>query len=126
MGLSLAISNGKSAFIWTCDNLLLLDLPPFSDCTVHQLVQLSNRLPEDLCLGLDRQAGRFHIFQVSDAVILDGRKASIIQNTSALNVADNPSGETFEAQGEQTRQRRISHPTGDLFVIHRVLAIEPS
>jgi hypothetical protein len=110
---TLVIRDGRSAFVFPENGteLILVQLPRFRDCTVHQMLEVANRLPKDFALLLDTKAGCFRILQVADASFLDSLKCGVTKGSSTPNMAHDSSGEIFETQSDQRQLGRTKSET---------------
>jgi len=67
----------------------LLALPRLSDCSVNHLFEIMEALPHNLGLFLDRDAHRIRIFEVGNALRLEGAHGLIVHRLASEGVPKN-------------------------------------
>jgi hypothetical protein len=71
----------------------LLSLPRLNDCQVEHIFQVAERLPDGVCLLVQRHSGRVKIFDVEKASVADGRKLAIAERSAAPDVINRDANE---------------------------------
>jgi hypothetical protein len=109
---------GNYAVSISQDGIEFLELPTVTDGAIHELLECAKRLPDDMCLFLDGQAGKIRFFQVLEALGFYGCNCGVIENLAVTGARDNPHRKFSHARHQQPTQGAVVFPIGKL-IIHR-------
>ena len=98
----------------------LLRLPTLRDCTIDELFQILKRLPEDVCLSVDRETGHIRILRRPHGFGLDRVEISDAELPLSAS-CDHLGCEDAQAAGNHAKPDDLGGEVGDLFLIVRHL-----
>jgi hypothetical protein len=112
------ISNGLIALaLHPNGGLDLLQIPSLNDDSIHNLLEIFNRLPDGFGLLLNRHSGHIKILHIADGNIHEPRKLGTVEDSALQNMPDDFGSKTLEAEENVGRLHSGLSPSGEGLLI---------
>jgi hypothetical protein len=113
------VKEGKCAIIMTADGLRVFEVPSVRDCHVGHLLEMLDRLPEEIGFLCNLKTNHINILKLTKAVGFDFLNRDIIKNATIQNMPDDFAGEGFQPYRHDVHLGGAAFPSGQ-FIVHRL------
>lgn len=101
----------------------ILHIPPIGNCSIHQFLEIQESLVQGFGLLFNRHTSSLHLFEVMDALGLDGGECGIIKFSTLMDVPNNLRSKVLHAHGDDAKHGGACLKIADLFLVGHLIAI---